>query len=67
MKARKSMLILALPALLLAILLSVAISFVMGALIERFIIRRFEGGEMHTTVVVNAAETTEVSLDFPVE
>lgn len=44
--------------LLLAILLSVALSFVMGALIERFIIRRFEGGDMHTTVVVTVGLLT---------
>lgn len=44
--------------LLLAILLSVAISFIMGALIERFIIRRFEGGDMHTTVVVTVGLLT---------
>lgn len=44
--------------LLLAILLSVSLSFVMGAVIERFIIRRFEGGDMHTTVVVTVGLLT---------
>jgi branched-chain amino acid transport system permease protein len=44
--------------LLLAIVLSVLISFVMGAIIERFIIRRFEGGDMHTTVVVTVGLLT---------
>ncbi|MEZ3159360.1 branched-chain amino acid ABC transporter permease [Microbacterium sp. BWT-B31] len=38
--------------LILAILLAVAVSFVLGGLIERFLIRRFEGGDPDTAVVV---------------
>ncbi len=39
------------PALVIAIILAAAISFVLGAAIERFLIRRFEGGDPDTAVV----------------
>src|SRR3954464_11996925 len=38
--------------LLLAILLSILVSFAVGAVIERFLIRKFEGGDPDTAVVV---------------
>lgn len=38
--------------LVLAILAAVVISFVIGAVIERFLVRRFEGGDPDTAVVV---------------
>lgn len=44
--------------LILAIILSVAASFVIGALIERFIMRRFMGGAEHTQVVVTVGLLT---------
>jgi branched-chain amino acid transport system permease protein len=44
--------------LLLAILLSILISFVFGALIERLLIRRFEGGDPDTAIVVTVGLLT---------
>src|SRR5215218_6612786 len=38
--------------LILAILIAVVVSFLIGAVIERFLIRRFEGGDPDTAVVV---------------
>ena len=47
--------------LLLAILLSIVISFVFGGLIERFLIRRFEGGDPDTAVVVTIGLLTLIT------
>lgn len=46
---------------LLAILLSVLASFVLGALIERFLMRRFEGGDPDTAVVVTIGLLTLIT------
>lgn len=46
---------------LVAILISVAISFFMGALIERVLIRRFEGGDPDTAVVVTIGLLTLIT------
>lgn len=48
-------------ALILAILLSIAVSFVFGALIERFLIRKFEGGDPDTAVVVTIGLLTLIT------
>src|SRR6478735_9090705 len=47
--------------LLLAILLSVAVSFVLGAVVERFLIRKFEGGDPDTAVVVTIGLLTLIT------
>ena len=47
--------------LILAILGSVVISFVLGALIERFLMRRFEGGDPDTAVVVTIGLLTLIT------
>ncbi|HWL76017.1 branched-chain amino acid ABC transporter permease [Microbacterium sp.] len=47
--------------LLLAILISVGISFVIGGIIERLLIRRFEGGDPDTAVVVTIGLLTLVT------
>ncbi|MHB1329278.1 MAG: branched-chain amino acid ABC transporter permease [Gemmatimonadales bacterium] len=47
--------------LILAILLSVVASFIIGALIERFILRRFEGGNPDTAVVVTIGLLTLIT------
>ncbi|MBU4464341.1 MAG: branched-chain amino acid ABC transporter permease [Actinobacteria bacterium] len=47
--------------LILAILGSVAISFLLGGVIERFLIRRFEGGDPDTAVVVTIGLFTLVT------
>lgn len=44
-----------------AILISVGISFLLGAVIERFLIRRFEGGEPGTAIVVTIGLLTLVT------
>jgi len=46
---------------LLAIVISVIISFVYGGLIERFLIRRFEGGDPDTAVVVTIGLLTLIT------
>jgi len=47
--------------LLLAILLSVLVSFVVGGLLERFVIRRFERGDPDTAVVVTIGLLTLIT------
>ncbi len=47
--------------LLLAILISIVVSFVFGALIERFLIRKFEGGDPDTAVVVTIGLLTLIT------
>ena len=47
--------------LLLAILLSIVVSFVLGALIERFLMRRFERGDPDTAVVVTIGLLTLIT------
>ncbi|GGC80844.1 branched-chain amino acid ABC transporter permease [Tersicoccus solisilvae] len=47
--------------LLVAVLIAVALSFVLGGLIERFLIRRFEGGDPDTAVVVTIGLLTLVT------
>lgn len=47
--------------LILAILLAIVASFVLGALIERFVMRRFEGGDPDTAVVVTIAMLTLIT------
>lgn len=47
--------------LLLAILLSVLVSFVLGAIIERFVMRRFEQGDPDTAVVVTIGLLTLIT------
>lgn len=47
--------------LLLAILLSVLVSFVLGAVIERFVMRRFEQGDPDTAVVVTIGLLTLIT------
>jgi branched-chain amino acid transport system permease protein len=47
--------------LILAILLSILFSFVMGALIERYVMRRFEGGDPDTAVVVTIGLLTLIT------
>ncbi|GGH37025.1 branched-chain amino acid ABC transporter permease [Microbacterium album] len=47
--------------LILAIILAMAVSFVLGAVIERFLIRRFEGGDPDTTVVVTVGLLTLIT------
>lgn len=47
--------------LLVAILASVAASFVLGALIERYVMRRFEQGDPDTAVVVTIAMLTLIT------
>jgi len=48
-------------ALILAILLSVVASFLLGGLVERFAMRRFEGGDPDTAVVVTIGLLTLVT------
>ncbi|WP_442574971.1 branched-chain amino acid ABC transporter permease [Microbacterium sp. F51-2R] len=47
--------------LLLAILISIAASFVIGAIVERFLIRKFEGGDPDTAVVVTIGLLTLIT------
>lgn len=47
--------------LILAIFIAVVLSFVIGAVIERFLIRRFEGGETDTAIVVTIGLLTLVT------
>src|SRR6478752_4559231 len=47
--------------LLLAILISIVVSFVFGAVIERFLIRKFEGGDPDTAVVVTIGLLTLIT------
>ncbi|WP_345801790.1 branched-chain amino acid ABC transporter permease [Microbacterium sp. AZCO] len=47
--------------LILAILISIAVSFVIGALVERLLIRKFEGGDPDTAVVVTIGLLTLVT------
>ncbi len=47
--------------LILAILISVLFSFVLGALIERYVMRRFEGGDPDTAVVVTIGLLTLIT------
>lgn len=47
--------------LILAILISIAASFVIGAIIERFLIRKFEGGDPDTAVVVTIGLLTLIT------
>ncbi|MCK6066039.1 MULTISPECIES: branched-chain amino acid ABC transporter permease [Microbacterium] len=47
--------------LILAILFSVLISFVLGALIERYVMRRFEGGDPDTAVVATIGLLTLIT------
>lgn len=47
--------------LILAILIAVVISFAMGAVIERFLMRRFEGGDPDTAVVVTVGLLTLIT------
>lgn len=47
--------------LILAILIAVVVSFLIGAAIERFLIRRFEGGETDTAIVVTIGLLTLVT------
>lgn len=47
--------------LILAILLAVLVSFVMGALIERYVMRRFERGDPDTAVVVTIGLLTLIT------
>ena len=47
--------------LILAILLSILVSFVMGAVIERYLMRRFEGGDPDTAVVVTIGLLTLIT------
>ncbi|MHA6668424.1 branched-chain amino acid ABC transporter permease [Homoserinimonas sp. A447] len=47
--------------LILAILLAIVASFIIGALIERFIMRRFEGGDPDTAVVVTIGLLTLIT------
>jgi branched-chain amino acid transport system permease protein len=47
--------------LILAILISIAVSFVIGAIIERFLIRKFEGGDPDTAVVVTIGLLTLIT------
>ena len=47
--------------LLLAILISIAFSFVIGAIVERFLIRKFEGGDPDTAVVVTIGLLTLIT------
>jgi branched-chain amino acid transport system permease protein len=48
-------------ALILAIVLSVVMSFILGGLVERFVIRRFEGGDPDTAVVVTIGLLTLIT------
>lgn len=47
--------------LILAIFITVVLSFLIGAVIERFLIRRFEGGETDTAIVVTIGLLTLVT------
>lgn len=47
--------------LILAILISIAVSFVIGAIVERFLIRKFEGGDPDTAVVVTIGLLTLIT------
>ena len=47
--------------LILAIILSIAVSFVLGAIVERFLIRKFEGGDPDTAVVVTIGLLTLIT------
>jgi branched-chain amino acid transport system permease protein len=47
--------------LILAIAISVVVSFLIGAVIERFLVRRFEGGDADTAVVVTIGLLTLVT------
>ncbi|MEH0108571.1 branched-chain amino acid ABC transporter permease [Tersicoccus sp. MR15.9] len=47
--------------LLLAVLIAIVLSFVLGGLLERFLIRRFEGGDPDTAVVVTIGLLTLVT------
>jgi branched-chain amino acid transport system permease protein len=47
--------------LLVAILLSIVVSFVIGALVERHLIRKFEGGDPDTAVVVTIGLLTLIT------
>ena len=47
--------------LLLALLASIAFSFVLGAVVERYLIRRFEGGDPDTAVVVTIGLLTLIT------
>lgn len=47
--------------LILAILASIAVSFVIGAVIERYLIRKFEGGDSDTAVVVTIGLLTLIT------
>ncbi|MFH8250650.1 branched-chain amino acid ABC transporter permease [Microbacterium sp. B2969] len=47
--------------LLLAILLSIVVSFVIGAIVERFLMRKFEGGDPDTAVVVTIGLLTLIT------
>jgi branched-chain amino acid transport system permease protein len=47
--------------LLVAILLSIVVSFVIGALVERLLIRKFEGGDPDTAVVVTIGLLTLIT------
>ncbi|GAB3151249.1 branched-chain amino acid ABC transporter permease [Microbacterium neimengense] len=47
--------------LILAILLSVGISFLFGAVVERYLMRRFEGGDPDTAVVVTIGLLTLIT------
>ncbi|GAA1973465.1 branched-chain amino acid ABC transporter permease [Microbacterium pumilum] len=46
---------------LLAIMLSIVVSFVLGAIVERFLIRKFEGGDPDTAVVVTIGLLTLIT------
>ena len=47
--------------LILAILISIVVSFVFGAVVERFLIRQFEGGDPDTAVVVTIGLLTLIT------
>jgi branched-chain amino acid transport system permease protein len=47
--------------LILSILIAIALSFVFGAIIERFLIRKFEGGDPDTAVVVTIGLLTLIT------
>lgn len=47
--------------LLVAILLSVIVSFLLGAVVERFVVRRFEGGDPDTAIVATVGLLTLVT------
>lgn len=47
--------------LILAILLSVVVSFFLGAIIERYLMRRFEGGDPDTAIVVTIGLLTLIT------